>query len=846
MRSLKDQIENILLDVEHPSRYTNSELYVKSGAVVPGERVKFAGFSRPASPPHSDVNFCMCYPDMYEIGQSNQAVRILCNRVNNAKDTGIIMSAQRAFLPAPDMISKMRNSGIELFSLETKSPLKDFDLLGITMPHELAATNILELISLAGMKISSKDREESDPVIIAGAPCSYNPEPYAQFIDLFFIGEGEEGIVEVLKVIASAKKEGLTKLQILKNLDVLDYLYIPALYNPASPKKIIRKIYKGFAESPAFEDCIVPFVQCEHDRLNVEILRGCARNCRFCQAGQIYRPVRERSAQNIIESVETGLRATGYEELSLTSLSSTDHSQIEEILSTLNKKYYDSDIKISIPSQRMDAFGTCMAHLVAGKKKGGLTFAPEAGTQRLRNVINKNITDDDIVSAIESAFSSGWLRCKLYFMIGLPTETQDDLQGIIDLSNRILQIARDNVAPKKKSAVKVNVSMSIFVPKCNTPFQYFGQISMEEARSRAKFVKANMGSKSISVNYHEPYNSMLEACICKGDRSVAKLIQAAWEEGAVFDAWTDYFDNQAWERAQEKSGIDAKALAQRNFDLEERLPWEHIDCGVSQDFFKSEYELALNEGLTNDCSFGKCHNCGLCPSYKTKNQIAGKRSLVKSAVKPVEHTDTVQYNGKNMVFKIRISYKKPQRLAMISHRELTKAIERLVRRTGLPYVLSQGYNPHIKLSFGSALPVGVASECEIFDLQLSEYVLQSELLKRLVEANNGVFEIMDCEYIEIHSLAASVAYKNSVYEVEFDNAIESAPKLPEKIVAKRKNGEKVYVIASFLKSLTRKNRRMQVTLESKPTGTLRIDLLCGEIAQLNGLKVKSITRIEQF
>ncbi|MCF0105082.1 MAG: TIGR03960 family B12-binding radical SAM protein, partial [Eggerthellaceae bacterium] len=438
-------------------------------------------------------------------------------------------SAQRGYLPAPDMIAKTRAEGLELFSLETKSPLKDFDCIGITMPYELAATNILEIISLAGMEISAKDRGEADPIIMAGGPCSYNPEPYAQFIDVFYIGEGEEGIVEVLQIIAAAKKEGLLKTETLKKLDALDYLYIPELFDPVSPKKIRRKIYEAFAESPAFEDCIVPFVQCEHDRLNVEILRGCARNCRFCQAGQIYRPVRERSVQNIIESVEIGLRDTGYEELSLTSLSSTDHSQIEEILSILNEKYQDSDVKISIPSQRMDAFGICMAHLVAGKKKGGLTFAPEAGTQRLRNVINKNITEDDIVSAVESAFSSGWLRCKLYFMIGLPTETQEDLQGIIDLSNRILQIARDNVPVNKKSAVQVNVSMSIFVPKCNTPFQYCGQISMEEALVRAKFVKANMGSKSIRVNYHESYTSMLEACICKGDRGISKLLQAAWE-----------------------------------------------------------------------------------------------------------------------------------------------------------------------------------------------------------------------------------------------------------------------------------------------------------------------------
>ena len=620
LTDLWPRVSELVASAERPSRYINHEW----GSI----RKSDAGF-----------HFCMVYPDTYELGQPNQALRILVNAVN-ALD-GI--SAERGFLPAPDMCDRMRAERIPLFSIESCAPVAQFDVVGITLPHELAATNVLEVLDLAGIPLHASERAQSDPFVVAGGPCAYNPEPYAPFFDAFNIGEGEEMLGEGLEVIRSARERGASREEALFALSQIEGWYVPSFYRWRTvdeaqatgswieplrcdvPAVITKRIFEGFAESSGWEPCIVPFTEAIHDRLNVEVLRGCARGCRFCQAGMMYRPVRERTERNIVESVKTGLVQTGYDEVSLTSLSTTDHSQIASILSQLNDAYADTGVRVSIPSQRLDSFGAQMATLVAGKKKGGLTFAPEAGTQRLRDVINKNVTEQDLFGAIDAAFAAGWRRCKLYFMIGLPTETDEDIQGIASLLERAYERAVSAVPPDQKGAVSISASVALFVPKAQTPFQWDGQIAPEESSRRVRLLRSSLKTRAITVHWHDPETSFVEAIMSRSGREAAPLVEEAWRRGARFDAWTEFFDEDAWREAADAVGIDAQALAQTTYPLEYVLPWEHISTGVRRSFLVRERKRADGALTTPDCTFGPCSACGVCHDLHVDNVLATAR-----------------------------------------------------------------------------------------------------------------------------------------------------------------------------------------------------------------------------
>lgn len=619
--SLWSQVAPLVARAERPSRYIDHEW---------GAQRKEAPF-----------NFCMVYPDTYELGQANQAVRILVNAVNAQPG----MAAERGYLPAPDMCDMLREAGLPLFSIESCASLHDFDVIGITLPHELAATNVLETLDLSGLALRSADRTEDDPFVVGGGPCAYNPEPYAPFFDALNIGEGEEALPEGLRVIRDMRARGANRDEVLHALAHLDGWYVPSLYRwrseeeaqqagswieplePDLPTVFRKRVFEGFATSSGYEPCIVPFAEAIHDRLNVEILRGCARGCRFCQAGIMYRPVRERSADNVVASVIEGLGETGYDEVSLTSLSSTDHSQIAEILSRLNKEYEGKGVRISIPSQRLDSFGVDMAGMVAGQKKGGLTFAPEAGTQRLRDVINKNVTEKNLIDAIDAAFSAGWRRCKLYFMIGLPTECDDDVRGIADLAQRAYDRAREVVPPEQKGAVKISVSVALFVPKAQTSFQWDGQIPPEEARRRVKVLRDAVKTRAINVSWHDPATSFVEAVMSRGGREVADAVERAWKNGARFDAWTEMFDEDAWRDSFATCGIDAAAVAQASYPTNRIMPWEHVSTGVSRGWLERERARAEAGITTPDCTFERCSGCGVCPSFGIDNELAAERRL---------------------------------------------------------------------------------------------------------------------------------------------------------------------------------------------------------------------------
>lgn len=613
-------LEPLLARVEKPSRYIDHEW----GAL---------------SKKDADYRACLIYPDTYEVGLPNQGIAILYNVLN--KQEGI--SCERGYVPWVDMADAMREAGVPLLSLEGAAPIASFDVVGFHVPHEMACTNYLEAMDLAGIPFYSSERGEDDPIIIAGGPSVYNPEPLAPFFDAVLIGEGEESIVEVCREHQRLRDAGATREEILRGLARVPGTYVPSLYEirydePCTahgyavpragedvPEVVYKRVVEDFGATDPLSQSVIPYAQLVHDRLSVEVLRGCARGCRFCQAGITYRPVRERSADQIVSAVSRGLAKTGYDEVSLTSLSTTDHSCCEQILSRLNRRLEDTGISVSIPSQRLDSFGVNMALQVAGEKKGGLTFAPEAGSQRMRDVINKGVTEEDLERATRAAFEAGWRRCKLYFMMGLPGERDEDIVAIANLADHVLDIAREVVPKSQRGGISVSISVSVFIPKSSTPFQWCAQTPDDEVRRRQQLLLKSVKNRAVRVHYHDAETSLLEAVLSRAGRDMAPVIVDAWRAGARFDAWTEQFSLERWERAAKDNGVDLRRIAQTPFDLDMRLPWQHVSPGVSQGFLKREYRRALDGVTTPDCTRSSCAGCGICPTLHAENVLVGDR-----------------------------------------------------------------------------------------------------------------------------------------------------------------------------------------------------------------------------
>ena len=602
--------DEILMKIDKPARYIGNEL---NSVCKNKDEVS--------------IRFAMCFPDVYEIGMSHLGIQILYDMFNRRDD----VYCERVYSPWMDLDPIMREQKIPLFAVESQDPIKNFDFLGITIQYEMCYTNILQVLELSQIPLHAEDRTEEDPIVIGGGPCTYNPEPIAPFFDLFYMGEGEVVYYDLIDRYKEIKARGGSRQEFLEMAAQIPGIYVPAFYdvsykadgtieamipnNPHAPQTVSKQLVMDMSDTWYPEKPVVPYLRATQDRVVLEIMRGCIRGCRFCQAGMVYRPVRERSLEELKRLARTMLKSTGHEEISLSSLSSSDYTKLEGIVNFLIDEFDGKGVNVSLPSLRIDAFSLDVMSKVQDVKKSSLTFAPEAGSQRLRNVINKGLTEENILNGSAEAFKGGWNRVKLYFMLGLPTETVEDMQGIAELSEKVAEVYYDTVPKEQRHGkVQVTASTSFFVPKPFTPFQWAPMCTKEQFLERASIVnhrmKEMLNKKSLRYNWHEADVTVLEGVLARGDRKVAAVIEEAYRKGAIYDSWSEYFNNDIWMKAFETCGVDIDFYTTRERSLDEVFPWDFIDAGVTKDFLKREWANAQAETVTPNCRM-RCSGCGV-------------------------------------------------------------------------------------------------------------------------------------------------------------------------------------------------------------------------------------------
>ncbi len=717
----------ILPFVKKPGRYIGNEINTVHKTVDP-----------------KLIRTALAFPDVYEIGMSYTGLDILYHVLNRHDQ----IWAERVFALWPDMERLLRQKKVALYSLESFSPLHRFDIVGFTLQYELTFTNVLNMLDLARIPLHSSERNPSHPFVFAGGPCSSNPEPMAEFIDAFLIGDGEEAFVDMCTIVGKGKSEGFSRRQILHNLSQIRGVYVPAFYQPnydangfftgmdttdqQTPDRVRTRIVPELKPEYYPTAPIVPLIEVTHDRLAVEVMRGCSRGCRYCNAGMVYRPVRQRSPEEVTEYSRETLANTGYPEISFQSLSISDYDGLTTLMESSAAIYHEENINVSFPSMRLDSFNEDIAKFVSSLQRSGFTFAPEAGSERLRRVINKIISREDLLHSVDIALKNGWRLLKFYFMIGLPTETKEDVEAIADLIEMVAQRSRSY------GNIRFNVSVSPFAPKPHSPFQWERQNSIEELSEKIKILKTRFrGNRRINLAWRDPLVAQLECSLGRADRRMAQVIYDAWKDGAVFDGWSDFFNWQRWTQVAERNGLSLESFT-REMEEATPLPWDHIDKGLSKTFLLRERRNAYNECMTEDCKRSRCTACGIqrkgafreyADCYRQKSLLQSHNegfTGVRRALIQDKNTSVSSENGENgnqsEAIKYRLQYRKKGRVCYLSHLDVIRVFERAFRRAKLPLSYSKGFHHHPKIASSPPLSLGYSSDAEFLDIELTRSV----------------------------------------------------------------------------------------------------------------------------
>jgi radical SAM family uncharacterized protein/radical SAM-linked protein len=721
-------MDNLLCTVQRPGRYLGNEVNLP--------RKDWRG---------SRVRIVLAFPDVYEIGMSHLGLLLLYQILNNKPGIG----AERVFAPWPDMETRLRSKRKMLTSLESGTPLSEFDVVGFSLQYELSYTNVLTMLELGGIPVSVDARDSRMPIIIGGGPCTFNPEPLASFFDAFVLGDAEELILEIVDTVDEWKSQGGERLDLLKVLAELDGVYVPEFFKPRySEHGLIEEIVPLFPGKPQVrkriltnldlsrspEQPLVPSMGIVHDRLNLELTRGCTRGCRFCQAGFTYRPVRERSPQQALRLLRRDLETTGYDELSLLALSIGDYSHIKGLMQALMQDYGDEQVAISLPSLRVGTLDEDMVKLISQVRKTGFTLAPEAGSERLRRVINKDILTSELLDTVHTVYSAGWPLLKLYFMMGLPTERAEDRDALVELVYRVWR-----EAARHKPKRRVHISVSTFVPKAHTPFQWEAQLSLEEIEKNVTFFKQWLRKRGLQLKWHQPWQSILEGVFSRGDRQLAPVLVRAQQLGCRFDGWSEHLRVDLWRQSFREAGIDPSFYGQRVRGPDELFPWSHLDCGVSRDYLWEEYEKALAEVPTPDCREDGCIDCGVCDHKRVTMQIQQKETAIsaeKLAPKAIDSGTTYRY---------RVVFAKMERARFYSHLDMASIFQRAMRRAKLPVAYSRGYRAKPRIKFSEALPLGLESRAEEMEVVLTQPIPTPEIYSRLNGALPSGLEVVEVE-----------------------------------------------------------------------------------------------------
>ncbi|MGD8344696.1 MAG: TIGR03960 family B12-binding radical SAM protein [Desulfobacterales bacterium] len=830
-------IEDILPLVEKPSRYLGGEI----------NQIK-------KDPAGVKLRFALAFPDLYEIGTSHFGMHILYHILNSHAD----IAAERVFAPAMDMDRHLRAAGLRLFSLESRQPLDRFDIIGFSLLYELNYTNILSILELSGIPFFAARRDEALPLIIAGGPCTCNPEPVADFFDAMVVGDGESVILQMAESWLEWKKNSRSdKDALLKRWSKIEGVYIPAYFKAryddcgfqrlkprhADYTHVTRTLVADLDRVPFPHKPIIPFGKPVHDRLRLEVARGCTRGCRFCQAGMIYRPVRERSPDSLTDLCDQSISSTGYEDISLLSLSTGDYGCIGPLMERLMLRYANQNVAVSLPSLRAGTLTPELMKLIKTVRKTGFTIAPEAGSRRLRDVINKNISDSDIIKTVKNAFDLGWQVIKLYFMIGLPTETEADLKALVNLVKSLRNVK--NTAGRRG---KINVSVATFIPKPHTPFQWAAQLPLAESQERIRRLQGHLKLPGIHFKWQDPKVSWLEGVWARGDRRLSRLLVAAYQKGCRFDGWSDQFRYDLWQAAFKEQGMDPDFFTIRDRDVCEPLPWDHIDTGVTREFLAAEWDNALKGAYTADCRVDDCNQCGVCDFEQIAPLTHDRFENNASALKLGARQKPVAYQ------KLTVFYTKQDQARYFGHLELVNIFQRALKRAGIAVRFSEGFHPKPKISFDDPLPVGIESQQERFTLSAPDDVRPRQVMDSLNAHLPAGLVITDCLLApkqspghQLRHIRYAVDLAEGQFDKELLKAFNEQPDFTIILSSRKGKLKKIDLKDIVVNSELRNAGHLELTLKTEPGKTVRPFDILRHIFKLSETQIKQaiITKLKE-